>query len=196
MTPTRYHIFLSHGRDSHPNARKMQALKAVADAFDGVTTAVLDHQVTKDPAERLTHMAAAIENAGASPDRIILAGSSMGGWVCAQTASEMPVLGCLLLAPALGLPSYPSTSPILRARHSLIVHGWDDEVVPVGPVIETAQAQRVPLLLLPDGHRLSNSMERITGEFHKLLVRCGLSVRDHSPGDAIMDRGSPPHHHN
>ena len=176
MTQTRYHVFLSHGRESHPNARKMQALKAVADSFHGVTTVVLDHQATKDPAERLAQMNAAIQNSGVSPDNVILAGSSMGGWVCAQTASAMPVLGCLLLAPAFGMPTYPNANPILLAKNTLIIHGWDDETVPVGPVIETAQAQRLPLILLPDGHRLSDSMDRITDEFRGLLARCGLSA--------------------
>jgi predicted esterase len=176
MSKTQYHVFLSHGLESGPNASKIQALKAVADAFDNVTTLALDHRATKDPAERLAQMAEAIQHSGASPDTIILAGSSMGGWVCAQTASKMPVLGCLLLAPALGLPAYPSANPIIKAKNSLIIHGWDDDVVPVAPVIEAAQAQRLPLVLVPDGHRLKHSIDRITGEFRSLLARCGLSV--------------------
>ncbi len=106
----------------------------------------------------------------------------MGGWVCAQTASEMPVLGCLLLAPALGMAAYPNSNPTLLAKNTLIIHGWDDDIVPAGPVIEIAQAQRLPLLLLADGHRLSDSMARITGEFQRLLARCGLSASERSPG--------------
>lgn len=178
MTQSTYHVFLSHGMESGPNASKMQALKAVADSFEGVTTVVLDHRATKDPAERLAQIMDAIKISGASPERVILAGSSMGGWVCAQTASEMPVLGCLLLAPALGMTAYPNSNPTLLAKNTLIIHGWDDDVVPAGPVIEIAQTQRLPLLLLPDGHRLSESMDLITGEFRRLLTRCGLSVSD------------------
>lgn len=166
------HVFLSHGLESRPNSTKMQALQAVAEQFPGVMVKAVDHRSSKDPATRLLQMQAAMKKAGAVPERTILAGSSMGGWVCAQTSAQTPVLGCFMLAPAFALEHYPHSKPTIGAAFSQIIHGWQDEVVPVGPVLELAQQQRISTLVLDDGHRLANSMSRITDEFRCLLQLC------------------------
>jgi predicted esterase len=171
-----FFVFLSHGLESGPGSTKIQAMKAVAEAFDGVRAEAIDHRSSKDPAVRLEQMRDAMENAGAVPERTILAGSSMGGWVCAQTSTTSPVLGCFLLAPALALPAYPQSRPIIGAQHTQIIHGWDDDVVPPMPVIELAHQQRLPTLLLPDNHRLENSVPRVAQEFRAFLITCGLKL--------------------
>ncbi|MFP3976513.1 YqiA/YcfP family alpha/beta fold hydrolase [Marinobacter sp. KMM 10035] len=168
------HIFLSHGMESGPGGTKIQALKALAESFEDVRAHAIDHRSTKDPATRLTQMQDAIAASGADPRNIILAGSSMGGWVCAQTSEQTPFLGCFLLAPALAMEGYPQSSPRIQAKHVQIIHGWDDDVVPPMPVIELARKQGLPALLLPDGHRLANSLERITKEFQGFLSRAGI----------------------
>lgn len=169
---TDFHVFLSHGLESGPESTKVQALKKEAETFPGVTATALDHRSTRDPRERLQQMKEAIKASGADPARIILAGSSMGGWVAAQTSSEMPVRGCFLLAPALALPDYPESSPRIGARQVQIIHGWDDDVVAPMPVVELAKIQRLPCLLLPDGHRLENSLERLVREFRHFMMKC------------------------
>ncbi|MBU2872611.1 YqiA/YcfP family alpha/beta fold hydrolase [Marinobacter salexigens] len=174
------HVFLSHGLESGPGGTKIQALKAVAESFEQVQAHAIDHRSSKDPDVRLDQMQEAISTSGASPDKIILAGSSMGGWVCAQTSAQRAVLGCFLLAPALAMPDYPQSSPRIQAKHVQIIHGWDDDVVPPMPVMELARQQALPALVLPDGHRLANSLERITEEFRAFLARIGL----HSIGAA------------
>lgn len=174
MTPGTIHVFLSHGLESGPGSTKIQAMKAAAEANPGVTAIAVDHRGSRDPAIRLEQMRAAIQSAGARPERTILAGSSMGGWVCAQISSEQPVLGCFLLAPALALPSYPQSSPVLGADHTQIIHGWDDDVVPAMPVITLAQQQKLPILMLPDGHRLEQSLARVVAEFQQFLIRAGV----------------------
>lgn len=166
------HVFLSHGMESGPGSTKVQALKAEAETFPGVTAIALDHRSTKVPMERLQQMKEAMAEAGASPERTILVGSSMGGWVCARTSAETQVLGCFLLAPALAMSAYPQSSPRIQARHTQIIHGWDDDVVLSMPVIELAREQKLPLLLLPDGHRLENSLERLVSEFRIFMTRC------------------------
>ncbi len=172
MTTANIHVFLSHGLESGPGGTKVQALKAEAETFPGVTAIALDHRSTKDPAERLQQMRTAIAEAGASPERTILAGSSMGGWVCARASAETPVLGCCLQAPALAMSAYPQSSPRVQARHTQIIHGWDDDVVRPMPVIELAREQKLPLLVLPDGHRLENSLERVVSEFRDFMANC------------------------
>lgn len=172
------HVFLSHGLESGPDSTKVQALKTVAETFDGVTATALDHRSTKDPATRLQQMRSAIEESGARPEHSILVGSSMGGWVCAQTSAATPVLGCFLLAPALAMKDYPESSPQIQTARTQIIHGWDDDVVLPMPVIELAQAQNLPILVLPDGHRLQNSLERLTMEFRDFMGQCIASLRD------------------
>lgn len=172
MTNPITHIFLSHGLESGPGSTKIQAMKAEAERFANVRAHALDHRSTKDPATRLTQMRDAMARAGAVPEQSILAGSSMGGWVCAQTSSETPVLGCFLLAPALAMDRYPESSPVIRARYCQIIHGWEDDVVPVNPVLDLACRQRLPVLALPDGHRLENSLDRVVIEFRQFLETC------------------------
>ena len=166
------HVFLSHGLESGPGGTKVQALKAEAETFPGVVAEAIDHTSTKDPGERLAQMKAAMEAANADPAQTILVGSSMGGWVCAQTSADTPVLGCFLLAPALAMEAYPQSSPTIRAQHTQIIHGWDDDVVPPLPVIELARRQGLPLLALPDGHRLQDSLPRLVTEFRRFMVDC------------------------
>lgn len=173
MTASTTHIFLSHGLESGPGGTKIQALKNLAETFSNVRAHAIDHRSSKDPAVRLAQMQEAVTASGAAPENIILAGSSMGGWVCAQTSAQTPVLGCFLLAPALAMEAYPQSSPTIQAQHVQIIHGWDDDVVPVMPVIELASQQALPILLLPDGHRLANSLERIKTEFTAFVSKTG-----------------------
>ena len=172
MTHPNLHVFLSHGLESGPGGTKIKAMKAVAETFHGVTAVAVDHRSTKVPEERLEQMSAAMAEAGADPARTVLAGSSMGGWVCAQTSVQHSVLGCFLLAPALAMAGYPQSSPVIQAQHCQIIHGWDDEVVPVMPVLELAREQSLPALVLPDGHRLEHSVDRVAQEFHQFLELC------------------------
>ncbi len=172
MTIPRVHVFLSHGLESGPGGTKVQALKQTAEAYPGVHALALDHRSSRDPAIRLQQMRDAMAAAGADPARTILAGSSMGGWVCAQTSSEIPVLGCFLLAPALALENYPQSSPVIRASHRQIIHGWEDDVVPVMPVLELARRQGIATLAVPDGHRLEHSLDRIIRDFRLFLDAC------------------------
>jgi alpha/beta superfamily hydrolase len=172
MSQKAIHVFLSHGLESGPGSTKIQALKSEAETFEGVSASALDHTHTKDPSVRLEQMQKAIESAGTEPENTVLVGSSMGGWVCAQASTNIPVLGCFLLAPALTLPSYPNAPSTVVARHTQIIHGWQDDVVEPMPIIEAAQTQGLPILLLPDGHRLQDSLERIVAEFRLFMQLC------------------------
>ncbi|MBS3804246.1 MAG: alpha/beta hydrolase [Oleiphilaceae bacterium] len=172
MSQKTIHVFLSHGLESGPGSTKIQALKLEAEKFDGVSATALDHTNSKDPSVRLEQMHRAIDAAGARPETTVLAGSSMGGWVCAQTSANVPVLGCFLLAPALTLPSYPNAPSTIGARHTQIIHGWQDDVVEPMPVIQAAQQQGLPILVLPDGHRLQDSLDRIVAEFRLFMMLC------------------------
>ena len=176
MSLQSFHVFLSHGMESGPGGTKIQAMKTAAEQLPGVIAQAVDHRSSKDPLIRLQQMKTAMTNAGADPQYTVLVGSSMGGWVCAQTSAETPVLGCFLLAPALAMAGYPHSRPQIGAAFSQIIHGWEDDVVPVMPVVELARAQRITMLLLNDGHRLENSVPFIVNEFRQFLLRAGVGA--------------------
>ena len=77
-----------------------------------------------------------------------------------------------MLAPALAMARYPQSSPLIQADHRQIIHGWDDDVVPVASVLDLARDQGLPILVLPDGHRLENSLDRVVSEFREFLQTC------------------------
>lgn len=172
MSQKKIHVFLSHGLESGPDSTKIQALKAEAEHFPDIEALALDHQGIMDPAVRIKQMLRAMDSAGADPERTILVGSSMGGWVCAETSARTPVLGCFLLAPALAMPRYPDSHPEIQASQTQIIHGWQDDVVEPMPVIELAQKQNLSILMLADGHRLADSLNRIVAEFRLFMHRC------------------------
>jgi len=60
-------------------------------------------------------------------------------------------------------------------RPTLIIHGWDDEIVPVDNAIQFAQRHHKELLLLPDDHVLRHSLPRLCVEFRRFVT--ALSIR-------------------
>jgi pimeloyl-ACP methyl ester carboxylesterase len=162
-------VVLSHGLESGPSSTKMQALTAVAESFDNVHVVVMDYRGMETPEERLSHLMTALEQLPYKPEQIILAGSSMGGWVSAAASSRIPVRGCFLMAPAFGLERYPDPAPVIRAQHVQIIHGWQDTVVPPGPVLAIAQKHHIAIRMVDDGHRLKNSLNLLISEFMSFL---------------------------
>jgi len=51
-----------------------------------------------------------------------------------------------------------------------IIHGWDDELIPAQDVIDWALPRRDRLLLVNDGHRLSEHVEASAEAFAALLT--------------------------
>ncbi|MDN6180978.1 MAG: alpha/beta hydrolase [Halomonas subglaciescola] len=165
-------VYFSHGLESGPGALKVQALKGIAEQLDDVEPVVMDYRHMQDPKVRLDHLRRTLQERRDSPARCIMVGSSLGGWLSAMLGADYAMLGCFLLAPALGLPDYPETSPVLKARTTHIIHGWRDDVVPPAPVIEYARDQRLSLRLVDDDHRLHASLPLIRGDFERFLCHC------------------------
>lgn len=165
-------VYLSHGLESGPGALKMQALKGIAEKLDDCEAVVMDYRDQPDPQQRLQHLLATLEARGDDPERCVFAGSSLGGWLSAAVSSQQPVLGCFLLAPAIGLPHYPETAPTLQASCTHVIHGWQDDVIPPRPVIDWAERQRLSLRMLDDDHRLHESLDTLLSDFDAFLMRC------------------------
>ncbi len=172
-------VYLSHGLESGPGALKVQALKGVAETLDDCEPVVMDYRGIDEPQRRLHHLLTTIADRNDTLTNCVLAGSSLGGWLSAAVSAQQPVLGCFLLAPALGLPDYPQTSLTLQAKHTHIIHGWRDDVVPPGPVIEHAHQQRLSLRMVDDDHRLHNSLETILIDFERFLHQSAAQPHTH-----------------
>lgn len=170
-------VYLSHGLESGPGALKVQALKSIAGQLDDVEPVILDYRQLPDPLDRLAHLRHTLHERGDDPACCVMAGSSLGGWLSAMLSAEHAMLGCFLLAPALGLAEYPETSPVLKARTTHIIHGWQDEIIAAAPVIEYARAQRLSLRLVNDDHRLHASLTVILDDFERFLRHCQTLAR-------------------
>ena len=144
-------IHFIHGKESGPHGSKIAALSDVG-RNDGWQVSSLDYTHTTDPAERLEQLLAACVDERL---RLVLVGSSMGGWVAAEAAERLCARGVFLLAPAVYMPGYPSQEPMVAGEHTEIVHGWDDEVIPYASAVRFARLRQCTLHLVRDDHRLS-----------------------------------------
>ncbi|MGO2147128.1 alpha/beta fold hydrolase [Halomonas sp.] len=165
-------VYLSHGLESGPGALKIQALKGIAETLDDCEPVVMDYRGMAEPPRRLDHLLDTLSKRNDNPAACVLAGSSLGGWLSAAVSAQHPLLGCFLLAPALGLPAYPETSPMIQAQLTHIIHGWQDDVVLPGPVIERARLQQLSLRMVDDDHRLHASLDTILSDFERFLTQC------------------------
>lgn len=171
----RGHCILSHGFESGPDATKVTALEAAARRL-GWSCERPDYrgfdskcEVSElgDVAARQQHLLQlAREAAGKGP--LVLAGSSLGAYISARVSFEVPVTGLFLMAP----PTTMGPAPALDAANVpvSIVHGWEDELIPAAHVVDWAHVRRARLLLVDDGHRLSNHVEASVDAFASLLA--------------------------
>ena len=53
-----------------------------------------------------------------------------------------------------------------------IVHGWDDDVVPVGHSIKFAQRHKAAVHILDSDHRLNSVLPQLEVLFAEFLKRC------------------------
>lgn len=155
-----------HGSESQPWGNKSTSLADVANAA-GLSMEAPDFQELPNADDRvnlLTERLLEIETP------TILAGSSMGGYVAAAAAKNENVLGLFLLAPAFYLPGYAIHVFSGLPKFVTIIHGWEDEVVPVENSIRFAKLHKADLHILNDGHRLENRMVDINSLFAHFLA--------------------------
>lgn len=160
------HICFSHGKESGPWGRKIKALADVGRA-EGWTVESLDYQGMEDPQARVATLREHCLNHSAGP--MVLAGSSMGGFVAATVASVVPTQGVFLLAPAFYVPGYEQHVPPPLSCPVTIVHGWRDDVVPWEGSVRYAARSRARLVLIDGDHRLTANLEEIGALFRRFL---------------------------
>lgn len=163
------HVLLSHGLESGPQANKVTAMAAVAEAHSWRATRpdFRDLDATRDAAriaDRIERLLASVRPG----ERLILAGSSLGAFCSALASLRVACAGVFLLAPPLSIPGF-SERLDLGDVPAEIVHAWDDELIPAADVIAFASARRLPLHLVHDSHRLEGHVRTIAHWFGRFL---------------------------
>ncbi len=167
--PTAQHehlLVFAHGKESGPWGTKISQLARVAEAC-GYTVISPDYRQTMNPDRRVEQL---LELAPQARGALVLAGSSMGGYVSAMATAQLEPDALFLIAPALYFPGYDREPPPPPALTS-IVHGWHDDIVPVDSAIRFARTHGRPLTLLDGGHTLNERIPELATELRELLEK-------------------------
>jgi predicted esterase len=161
------YIVFSHGQDGEPWGTKILAMAEVARRH-GLTVESVDYRNMADPAARVEKL---LDVCKKLPGELLLVGSSLGAHVCTAVSTQVLTRGLFLLAPAFFMPGYERYTPAPAACPVDIVHGWNDDIVPVDNSIRYAREYRASLTVLDDDHRLTASIGQIAELLHLFLTR-------------------------
>jgi pimeloyl-ACP methyl ester carboxylesterase len=159
-------VCFSHGKESGPWGTKIAAMADLA-RDRGLEVDSIDYRNMDDPAARVEKL---VTRCAPLTRPLVLVGSSMGGYVAAAAAMQLPhTRGLFLLAPAFYMPGYEEFTPSPEVKRITIVHGWRDDVVPAANSIRFAAAHRAGLHLIDGDHRLSDHIFEINRFFDWFL---------------------------
>ena len=97
---------------------------------------------------------------------VALAGFSFGAFVQTRVAQRVAAERLVLVGPAVGRFSVDTVPP-----DTIVVHGEEDDVVPLAAVLAWARPQQLPIVVFPGcGHffhgRLTQLQRVVTGMWH------------------------------
>ena len=156
-------VYFSHGQESGPCGSKIKSMAATVQKL-GCRAESIDYQGIADPTERVKKL---VDECAGVEQPLVLVGSSMGGHVATAAAVIVGAAGLFVLAPAYYMPGYESLTPLAPHIPITIVHGWNDDVVPVENSIRFAKECHASLHILDADHRLTASI----GAINHLLTR-------------------------
>lgn len=169
------HCILCHGFESGPDATKVTALAQAADGLGWTHERpdFTDLDARREVGElgdvhaRLQRLLV-LASTAAARGPLVLAGSSLGAWIAGHVSLQVPVAGLFLMAPPIELdPAHPLDAADVPTS---IIHGWDDELIPVAQVVDWAHQRRARLSLVADSHRLAAHVEASAEAFAQLLA--------------------------
>jgi esterase/lipase len=160
-------VIFSHGKDSEPWGAKITAMAEVVRRH-GFAVESVDYRGIDDPTARVQKL---LEYCRTVPGDLVLVGSSMGGHVSAAVSSHVPVRGMFLLAPAFFMRGYEQYTPVPAECPIAIVHGWNDDIVPVENAIRFAREYKCELHVLDSDHRLTADIAQICELLDQFLKR-------------------------
>lgn len=162
-------VVFSHGQESGPWGTKICAMAELAKSV-GCSVASVDYQGIADPADRVSKL---IAECADLKDKLVLVGSSMGGHVATAAAAEIEAAGLFILAPAFYMPGFEALTPAPPAMPICIVHGWNDDIVPVENSIRFAADCKAALHILDSGHRLTEKIDEINYYLKRFIETLG-----------------------
>ena len=158
-------IVFAHGKESGPWGRKISRLAEVGRqcGAEVISPDYSDLQSPDGRVDRLLGLTLPIH------DKLILVGSSMGGYVSIMASRTLHASGLFLMAPAIGLPGYDDQLPTTATQQITIVHGWNDTIVPVPNVFDFARDHQADLHLFDADHDLLSCLEQIEALFSAFI---------------------------
>ncbi len=169
MAASRYVVF-SHGKESGPWGKKIIALAETARS-EGYTVESIDYRGIDTVEGRVAKLAEGCKNL---QGELVLVGSSLGGFVATAASSFLHARGLFLMAPALYMDGLPTLRPKVVDCPVEVVHGWNDDVVPLEHSMRFAREYGAALHLLDDDHGLHGSIRRIKHLFEYFLIAIDL----------------------
>ena len=151
------HIVFSHGQDSEPWGGKIVAMAEVARTH-GLQVDSVDYRGIADPALRVAKL---LEFCRTLSGELLLVGSSLGAHVATAASTQLPTRGLFLLAPAFFMPGYEQYTPQPAACPVTIVHGWNDDIVPVANSVRFAGLYKCTLHVIDSDHRLTADLAEV-----------------------------------
>jgi predicted esterase len=161
------YIVFSHGQDGEPWGGKITAMAGIARKH-ALSIESVDYRGMDDPAVRVQRL---LEVCSGLPGPMLLVGSSLGAHVSASVSTQVSTRGMFLLAPAFFMPGYEQYTPAPAQCPMMIVHGWNDEVVPVENSIRYAKQYKATLHIIDSDHRLTANINEICGLLDGFLKR-------------------------
>jgi predicted alpha/beta hydrolase family esterase len=164
-------VCFAHGKESGPWGTKITRLADVARAR-GFEVMSPDYTGTHDPHERVRMLRVLAPTAR----HLVLVGSSMGGYVSAMACAALNPSALFLMAPALYFPGWDE-EPTGIPERSCVVHGWNDDIVPVDRAQRFAQEYGSELHLLHSGHTLNDQLPILSFLLDRMLEAVTSSPR-------------------
>ena len=155
------HIVFSHGQESGPWGTKIKIMASLASSLSCDVSSI-DYQGIKEPQDRVAKL---IKECSDIPEPICLVGSSMGGFVATAAAYDVKAIGLFVLAPAYFIQGFDHSLIKSIDIPMEIVHGWNDNIVPVENSIRYAQSQHAKLHILDGDHGLTDNIQEINNYF-------------------------------
>ena len=160
-------VVFAHGKESGPWGTKIRYLAHIAKRH-GAEVLSPHYDDLVDPDHRVARLLALTLP---PHDDLILVGSSMGGYVSVVASHTLKPRGLFLMAPAVGMPGYAVRNPLPSETMTCVVHGWQDEVIPVDNAIEFARVSGAELHLIEADHRLTTVLPAVGHIFEDFLFR-------------------------
>lgn len=170
-------VIFSHGQESGPWGTKIRAMAERVRA-EGCVADSIDYQGIADPSARVDKLIAETRDI---EDELILVGSSMGGHVATAAADTLQAVGLFVLAPAYYMEGYEDLTPEPPSMPMAIVHGWNDDIVPVQNSIRYAGQCRATLHLVDGDHRLTGNIAQIN-EYLSFFIKTVCNNRNSIEG--------------